>query len=82
MWKITGYVGQLTNRITSDSPAQTRAPLSSPFFLTRSGSPIVADSRSEGSLINNALRWIGDESTKRRPCAFYAQLPLTTADRL
>jgi hypothetical protein len=80
MRKITGYIGQLTNRITSDSPAQTRAPLPSPFPRTL---PIVTDSRTEGSLtpINNTLR-ISDESTKRRPCALYAQFPVATADRL
>ena len=78
-----------------DSPAQTGArhqaqvslPYSStappsPSFPTRPGSPILTDSRSKGSLINNARHWIGKKSTHQGRCMSFTQLPITTADLL
>jgi hypothetical protein len=90
MKKITRYIDQLRIR---NSPAQTRArhqaqvslPYSStahpsPSFPTRPESPTLTDSRSKGSSINHARRWI--DKTFRRRCTSFAVLPLMTADRL
>ena len=71
MKKIIRYIDQLTNRIIPNCSAQKpqrrarhqvspypNAALLSPSFPTRSGSPILEDSRPGGSSINLARGWV------------------------
>ena len=92
MKKIIRYIDQLTNRIIPNRSVQRRArpqvspysdpALLSPSFPTRSGSPIIEDSRPGGSLINRAGRWTVTNRSPSRPsrCTSFAQLPITIAD--
>ena len=85
MKKITRYVDHLRIR---NSPAQLGArhqaqvslPYSStappsPPLPTHPGSPTLTNSRSKGSLITHARRWIGKKF--RRRCMSFAVLPVT-----
>ena len=85
MKKIVRYIDQLTNRTIPNRTAPTRPPfppksdivVRSPPFSTQA-SPIRIHSRSKGSLINHARRWISKKITNRRRCTSFVQLPVAT----
>ena len=90
MKKITRYIGKLTDNIPNTSPSQTRArhQVSPPFptaappspsFPTLHRSSTIVHSRSKGSSMNYAQRWIRKNITKERRCMSFEQRHVTSA---
>ena len=90
MKKITRYIDKVANSIPN-GPTQThsRHQVSPPYPSTALPSPssptlhrpsTSIHTRSKGSSMNHARRWIRKNITKPRRCMSFAQLHITTAD--